>query len=97
MRSVQDTMPSSKITLVDEAVIECRIRGIHKLLCNQKYNKMKKVINESIRTFQNAEEITCDRSLLSKIINILYICLIDIAMNRHERIHNHICKVVYIS
>ena len=86
---------SVELKLIDEAVIDCRLRGLYMLLCTQKYVKFQKVVNDTIRNFQNAEEITVDPKLMDRFLNIMYMSLIDMAMGRQDKVHDMIRNLHY--
>jgi hypothetical protein len=86
---------SYQLKMIDEAIIDCRLRGLYKLLARQKYAKFQHVVNDTIWNFQNAEEIAVDPKLMSQFINIMYICLVDLAMGRTNMVHDKIRDMHY--
>jgi hypothetical protein len=83
------------ITLMTEAVLDCRMRGIYNLLLTGKYQKAKQVIYETIKLFGEVEETEVDELLKKYASKHLHKALTMMCRKKYIQAHAHIRDIHY--
>lgn len=88
-------MAPVSFTMVSYAVLDCRFKGIYRLIALQKYAKASIVINDTLRSIKNAAVCECAPKFMDFVISELYRMLIDLAFHRYDSLHEHIRMLHY--
>lgn len=83
------------ITLITLGVIDCRLGSIYRNLAKQEIDKTVFLLNDTIKTIQNAVEWDCERPFVDHVVSQLYLSLINIAFGRVNDAHNKIRDLHY--
>jgi len=75
---------NSRIQLMNEAVLDCRVGGLLNLLNKQDYKKAAQVMNETIRIFDTAVENSFSKEFIMYVVNNLYHCLIELSFRKYD-------------
>lgn len=84
-----------QLAYINEAIINCRLIGIYKLLKDCKYDKVKLVIGDSIKMMQNAKEKDMDKRIFNKLINEFYHMTVEIALKKYNTVHDRVRDMHY--
>lgn len=75
---------SVSIALMNEAILDCRMGGLLSLIEKKNYTKAAKVMNETIRLFDNAVENSFSREFDRYVVHNLYHCLIELSFRKYD-------------
>lgn len=78
------------ITLVTDAVLSNRLRGIYRSLLTRNQAKARELVMDMVYTMQNTDqvEIDMDAELACQAITSLYLALIHIAVHKYTHAHD---------
>ena len=83
------------LALVNMAVIDCRLGSIYRNLAKQEIDKTIHIINDTIKSINNAIEWDCESKFVNYVLSELYLTLISIAFGRIHDAHNKIRDLHY--
>jgi hypothetical protein len=83
------------ITLINHAVIDCRLGSIYRNLARNNIDKCIFILNDTIKAIQSAHQWECDERFVSLVVDELYKSLINIAFGRIHDAHNKIRDLHY--
>lgn len=88
-------MIENPLAVVSFDVLDCRLKGIYNLMRKDNIPKAITVINQTIRSINNAKKAECPRQFVNFFVEQLYSILIDIAFKRIPDAHNRIRDLHY--
>ena len=83
-------------TLVNYAILDCRLTGLYKLMCRGNYTKVVAVLNDTLRSIRGAVSCQCTSKFMDFIITQLYHMLVDMAFRRYSAVHERLRDVHFI-
>ncbi len=83
-----------KINVIDETIIDCRLRGLNKSLQRGDYDRVKFNIIDTINHL-NQCSVEMDKKLYNKIVDEFLHMRVESALRKYEILHNRIRDLHY--
>lgn len=87
-------MASPILAYMNDAIIDCRLRGIYKRLYRGDNVRAAKLIKDTLQNMR-VRPFDVDKYMYNAVYDTFYLCLIDIAMKRFDSAHNRIRDLHY--
>ena len=89
------TYDNIKINFLDEAVIDCRLRGLNNALIRGDYERVRFNIVDTIKHLNQAN-IEMNKILYNKIVDEFLHMQVESALHKYDNLHNRIRNLHYI-
>lgn len=83
------------ITLINPAVIDCRLGSIYRNLAKNNIDNTVFLLNDTIKIIQGATEYDCNERFVNYVVDELYRSLINVAFGRYHMAHDKIRDLHY--
>lgn len=83
------------LAYMDDAIIDCRLRGIYRRLSRGESVRAAKLIKDTLNNMR-MRPFDVDKFMYNAIYDTFYMALIDIAMKRFDSAHNRIRDLHYM-
>lgn len=81
---------------IDESIIDCRLKGLYKMLQDKNYDKLRRIMFETIHMCSYAKEINLDNiDTLNQLTDAMISGLQHLAHGRFDQVHDIIRNLHY--
>lgn len=87
--------PKVRLAYVDEAVVDCRVRGMYKQVMRGQYDKVVANAKDTLLVLRTAKELDMDVKLYGKLVDNLYKVRLDFVAGDYQKMHNRIRDMHY--
>jgi hypothetical protein len=95
MATIMRPMPKVTLAYVDDAIIDCRLRGMYNALHKGRYDKVCESAWDTLLVLQNAQEVDMELGLTKRVMEDLCCLCVDLAMRNYDDAHERIRSLHY--
>jgi hypothetical protein len=95
MATIMRSVPQVTLAYVDEAIIDCRLRGMYNALHKGCYDKVCESARDTLLVLQNAQEVDMEIGLTKRVIDDLNCLCVDVEVKNYHDAHDRIRSLHY--